>query len=406
MNLLPLNRTYAPSTRAQQPQTPPELGSPVHSGDAVIDFGHGNETHNSGAGNAVNSGQTVINLEHSNETLIYSAISTFIDENFPGIGSNEKNSLVADLNSKLSSYKLSQVKPVLLQLKQVIDTYSNIPSKIDAIRTVDFHPESRVETLRRNLFSESVLMNAARDFLWGGTTELGLSYSTDANNKAALFLDQTITQAGISMVGISTVGLLYQYFTADKNIFKSICTALGADLAIFPWNYVQLSIAQALENNGFTPQQAAYLSGVFGGPGLVEGPIQSIAATIGDLPHSLRNVDFTTSFYNLLKTITFGALPGNIWQLAAQASKDIFLALNITNPIARFLFSGFLVSVAVGIANVGFSTYMECRGGNLPLTISFPKKPHNDIEAPANESNLPPNPNSSPTTFEIITEQL
>jgi hypothetical protein len=134
---------------------------------------------------------------------------------------------------------------------------------------------------------------------------------------------------------------------------------VGAGLAIPGWNAFQEMGDQIGLTLKMTVHHAGYFSSLF--PGIIEGPIQGIASIV--LSHiinkSWKHFKMKTFLRQILIFATFGAIPGNIWQLAYQAITDQIPAGDYWPVWLSVLVLGFGLAFAVYLANIAFGAGYE-----------------------------------------------
>ncbi len=264
----------------------------------------------------------------------------------------------------------------LFALSQNIETLSKTITNgnIESSNTIiQFNKKSLGAIVKEISISEEVFVNFFRDLAWAPLT--ALTYDIFADKNDSNFKTQMFTQTTLCFVVMIVMSTMYnivntccintnQKFTQNK-LIKSIFIVLGAGLAIPGWDAMQSwGVSIGTNTLKLNTSQAGYFSGIF--PGVAEGPTQALTMKL----YATYNTGWkkicdefianpSQHVWSFIKHIvyfaSFGAIPGNMWQVAYQAISDA--EMNDTQSTwLEMLYLGLGVALTVCSFNIIFAT--------------------------------------------------
>ncbi len=223
------------------------------------------------------------------------------------------------------------------------------------------------------------VLNVARDGLWGGQSVAATGFtmrataaipSSAAGMVSAPFLLQTASQMAYSTAAMAVVGIpaYYVYCKATGNKFewKKVLTFLiAASLAIVLWNYGQalgIGLGNLIPTVGGV-DIGKWIGGLILAPifcGVLEGGIQFLVRYVADRKNK-TDIDKQLFSKELKKNITWGAIPGAVWQMVFFIFTAVIFA-NFGGSIptwAQAVITGTAISIAVCIANLATAKHIQ-----------------------------------------------
>lgn len=219
--------------------------------------------------------------------------------------------------------------------------------------------------------SETSVMNFVRDVTWAPLTYHQVDLFRDDDDSD--IITQTATQFVISMLAMIIGAVLYHIIKGiiappkdskdiESNWTKAIKTLfiwLGAGLSIPGWNALQLIGHNLGVHLGLSVFNSGYFSSLF--PGIPEGLTQGVISVISanTVNHTWNKFRLKTFLKQLVIFVTFGAVPGDIWQTVYEIITGPLETAENLPDWAITLILGLSLAIAVYLCNVAFGTGFE-----------------------------------------------